>query len=175
MDVVDHAQDALLKTTVVEESGLWRVHLLAPMPISARALWPWITEPELLARWSPAVPDRPLLSVGRAQVSENPTEPRVDGSVLEVRAPDLLVHRWGSGTLRWEIEGTDGGSILRLEQELDDETMITSLAAGWHLCLAVLASNAGGHRTPRIVGQDSLRHGWGELQRRYAALLGEQS
>lgn len=141
------------------------VHMRLALPGQQQPIWRHLTEPELLATWSPVVPDRPLTSVGPALSRENPDEEPVAADVLEVHAPTLLIHRWGEDTVQWRIDGT----TLELTMQLAAPEHAPMYLAGWQVCLAVLASRLDGNDQPRIVGYDALDHGWEELRAFYAA------
>src|SRR5262245_59434325 len=135
----------------------------------SKRVWPYLTEPGLLARWSPVVPDRALASVGPAASREAPGQDPVDAEVLLSDPPRELVHRWGGHLLRWTLAPTPTGSRLTLEHTFDEPSGHGSYGAGWHLCLAVLVLVLDGHRVERVVGRRALDYGWAELNDRYAA------
>lgn len=132
-------------------------------------VWRMLTEPDLLARWSPIVPDRPFTIVGPARSRENPGDESVDAEVLEVDPPRLLVHRWGSDTLRWSVSADGAGSILQLQQRSADRAYAASLAGGWQVCFGTLAAIGDGTERERVVGQRAMDYGWQELHDRYQA------
>ena len=59
---------------------------------SPAEVWAHLTDPALLARWSPIVPDRPLDSVGAAESRENPGDDPVD--VERVVGADAMEVGW---------------------------------------------------------------------------------
>ncbi|WP_420175040.1 SRPBCC domain-containing protein [Luteococcus sp. OSA5] len=139
------------------------------LPAGQQKVWERLTVPQELASWSPVVPNRPLTSCGPATSAENPSDEPVDASVLDVREPWFLQHRWGSHILTWALAPAGEGTQLNLVDELDDPGMAPQQAAGWALCLAVLEDQLSGQATARCVGQDALEHGWAELRDDYAA------
>lgn len=140
-----------------------------PLTEPTAVAWQWITDPELLAQWSPIVPDRPLTGTGAATARETPDAEPNDAEVLLADAPDELVHRWGPTTVRWTLTASDAGSILAIEQKLgpDELDQAAMMAAGWHLCFAVLTARLDGREIPRVVGHESVNYGWNELNDRY--------
>ena len=82
-------------------------------------VWPMLTEPERLARWSPFVPDRTIEATGPATARENPGDPPREAEVLTFDPPHELVHRYGDDVLRWTLVAEDDGTLLTLEQTLD--------------------------------------------------------
>lgn len=111
------------------------VHMRLALPGEAGPIWEHLTDPALLANWSPVVPDRPLTSVGPALSRENPSDEPVAADVLEVSAPTTLTHHWGKDTLEWHLEGT----TLELTMRLAAPEHAPMYLAGWQVCLAVLA------------------------------------
>jgi uncharacterized protein YndB with AHSA1/START domain len=85
-------------------------------------VWPWLTDPDRLRRWSPIVPDQPLDSVGGRQVRENPGDDPVVGDVIAVDPPHELVHHWGDDVVRWRLSPTATGCLLTLEQSMRDRS-----------------------------------------------------
>lgn len=133
-------------------------------------LWRMLTEPSELARWSPAVPDRPLTSIGPASCRENPGDDPVDAEVLVANAPRELVHRWGGHVLRWTVTPQGDGALLELRQTFDDRTFAAMLAAGWQVCFGRLAAEDGTERE-RPTGERALAYRWEELRDNYEAEL----
>lgn len=134
-------------------------------------VWQHLTQPDLLAQWSPVVPDRPLDTAGPATSRENPGDEPVDATVHEARGPWFLEHSWGPERLTWQLAPSGDGTQVNLVHELSDPDQLASMAAGWHLCLTVLASRLDGRDTTRCVGGDALAHGWEMLRERYAQLF----
>jgi uncharacterized protein YndB with AHSA1/START domain len=147
--------------------------LAHPLTEPAAVVWQWITAPELLAQWSPIVPDRPLTTTGTATARETPDAEPNDADVLLADAPHELVHRWGPTTVRWTLAASDAGCVLTLEQQLAPDALdqASMMAAGWHLCFAVLTARLDGRDIPRVVGHESLNYGWNELNDRYERAL----
>ena len=78
-------------------------------------VWPMLTEPDRLARWSPFVPDRTIDATGPATARENPGDPPREAEVLTFDPPHELVHRYGDDVLRWTLVAEDDGTLLTLE------------------------------------------------------------
>lgn len=163
--------DATLATTQ-GEAVLTMVHEL---PSTPEQTWALITDPQLAATWSPVVGDRPLDTVGPATSRENADDEPVDAEVLVAEPPRELVHRWGADQLRWSVAVHERGSRLTLRQVLEDPTQASSLAAGWHLCLAGLEARGAGHDVSRPVGTEAARrYGWDQLRDGYDVLFAQQ-
>ncbi|HEY2286273.1 MAG TPA: SRPBCC family protein [Streptosporangiaceae bacterium] len=163
----DPAQAAL-----TEADGRWVLTMTRELAHPPERVWPMLTQPEQLSRWSPVVPDRPLTSPGPALARENPGDPAVDVTVVSCDPPRELVHHWGGHLLRWVVTPVAGGSRLTLEQTFDQPADAAMYAAGWHLCLAVLILAGRGPDVDRIVGERARDFGWAQLRDRYQASLG---
>jgi uncharacterized protein YndB with AHSA1/START domain len=145
----------------------WVLHLSREFDQDVDRLWKKLTEPDELASWSPIVPDRPLISAGPATARETLESDPVDVEVLVADRPRELVHRWGPQLLRWTLQPTPGGSRLTLEHTFEPEGMAATFAAGWHICLAVLAAVLDGNDVERVVGQRATDYGWRALEAAY--------
>ena len=157
--------------TVAATDGGWTLTMSREFAHPASRVWEMITRPELLQQWSPVVPDRPLTYAGPATSRETPASAPVDAEVLASEAPQLLVHRWGSHTLRWTITPTKQGCRLMLQHLFPNPDERGMYAAGWHICLAVLDVVIGGRSVERVVGARAGDYGWAGLRQEYDALL----
>lgn len=170
-ETIARAIDAPLEARLEADEGRPTLVVRRLLPYDAARLWHLLTDPDLLARWSPIVPSRPLTSPGPATSRENPGDGPVDAEVVSADPPRLLVHHWGDDLLRWTITPAGEGSTLELRQSLADPPVASSLASGWRICLGVLAATADGGDHERVVGQRALDYGWQELRDRYDAEL----
>ena len=161
-----------LQGTLENRDGTWVLTMTREFAHPVEAVWPWLTDPDRLRRWSPIVPDRPFDGVGARQVRENPGDQPVAGDVIAVDPPRELVHRWGEDVVRWRLAATATGCLLTLEQSMAQRDPAAMNAAGWHLCLDVLQGSLSGAAPPRVVGEAALDHGWRSLRDDYADLLG---
>jgi uncharacterized protein YndB with AHSA1/START domain len=156
--------------------GRTTVILTRDLPTGRDSVWRMLTEPKLLAQWSPFTADRDLSQVGRCILrmlgGDGDVGADIPSVVLVADAPTLLEHSWAGDMLAWHITTVGATSRLTVSQTLEDETMASAIAAGWHLCLDVAASILDGHPTPPIRGMAAMKHGWRELNERYAVALG---
>lgn len=143
------------------------VILEADLSGTAEQIWAHLTDPELLATWSPIVPERPLTEVGPVLSRENPGDDPVAVDVLATAGGHALTHRWGDDTLEWLVDE----ARLTLLMKLTAPKHAPIYIAGWQVCLAVLDARLAGIDQARIVGMEALEHGWEELRERYAAEL----
>lgn len=135
---------------------------------TAEQIWAHLTDPELLATWSPIVPERALTEPGPVLSRENPGEDPVSADVLATAGEHALSHRWGDDLLEWLVDE----ARVTLLMKLAEPQQAPSSIAGWQVCLAVLDARLDGVDQARIVGRDALEHGWTQLRDRYAEELG---
>lgn len=155
-----------------DHEGRWVLTMSRDLSHPPEMVWQWLVDPDKLRQWSPAIPDRPLDSVGAARVQETAADPVLDGEVLTVNPPHELIHRWGpDDTLRWRIEPTQKGCRLTLEHSMSDRGNASGNAGGWHICLDTLILAIDGTPRGRVVGLDAMTHDWQSLNDRYAAML----
>lgn len=166
-EIAAHETDAVLR----EVGGRWVLTMTRELRHPVERVWPMLTEPGQLGRWSPVVPDRALTSVGPAIARETAERAGVDAEVLVCDPPRELVHRWGAQLLRWCLLPAQGGCRLTLEHTFDRRAEVGMYGAGWHLCLAVLVAVLDGHAVERVVGPRASEHGWEGLRDRYDAQL----
>lgn len=136
---------------------------------SPAEVWAHLTDPALLAQWSPIVPDRPLDTVGPAASRENPADGPVDATVITADAPHHLSHRWGPGLVTWTLVERPGGCTLGIGQDFATDAEAAMTAAGWHVCFAVLSLRLRGVDVERVVGADAMEVGWEDLSAQYSA------
>jgi len=171
------AADDLLPLALTDDPEGPTLAIRTSLRGSPADVWPWIVEPQKLRLWSPSVPNRVLDSPGPATAFESPDGETVDGEVISADPPHELVHRWATSVLRWTLaaasEDDADDTVLVLEHKLEPSAadQAPMMAAGWHLCLAVLGQHLAGHPVDRVVGEDALLYGWPELNERYTRLL----
>ena len=140
------------------------------------SVWRMLTVPDSLEKWAPFTADRDLSQVGRCVLrmlgGDGDIGADIPSVVLVADSPALLEHSWASDMLAWNIATVGAASRLTLHQTLEDETMVSAIAAGWHLCLDVAASILAGSPTQPVRGVAAMEHGWRELNERYATALG---
>lgn len=172
-EVVAEAIRAPIEALLELDGGAWTLVMRREFPQSPARLWAMLTEPELLGRWSPVIPDRPLTSVGPASCVEHPGEAPRDAEVLAVDPPRTLVHRWGSDVLSWTVSERSGGSLLELRQSVAERAAASMYAAGWRVCLGRLGvEDEQGSPRERVVGMRAMDYGWAALRDAYEVELG---
>ncbi|MCH8614314.1 SRPBCC family protein [Arsenicicoccus dermatophilus] len=173
--LIGYVESRTVDATLTTAEGVPTLTMVHELPVGPEDAWELLVDPALSATWSPVVGDRRLDAAGPATSRERPDEEPVDAEVLTAEPPRELVHRWGGDVLRWSITSREHGSRITLRQELADPTRASSLAAGWHLCLAGLEARAAGHDVSRPVGQEAARHyGWAQLRDGYDVVFANQ-
>ena len=110
-------------------------------------VWRAITEPEHLSAWFPDTIVVEEWAVGAPLRFEHP-DFQFDGEVLAYEPPTLLEFRWGTDTIRLEVEAEGDGTKLTLLDTIDELGKAARDAAGWHACLDQLEAHLAGERGP---------------------------
>jgi uncharacterized protein YndB with AHSA1/START domain len=154
--------------------GPWTLVFVRYLNHRPAQVWAALTEPDQLREWAPFNADRSLASIGRATLTvvDGETEVRLDGAVRRAEEPTLLEYVWGDELLRWELSPTDTGTQLTLHHTTARRSGVPMMAAGWHLCLDVMAHLLDGEPIGPIRGRDALEFGWQRLHDAYADRLG---
>lgn len=165
---VDPAYDGILETT--PEGGVIRFERNLPYDIDQ--VWDAITTPERLAEWwmpMDAVVKVDLREGGEMVfevASDEPFTMRL--AVIRVDPPVLLEHAHvdEGSFMRWELEATNGGTIVRLSHFVRDVpgAVERCYVVGLHTSLSRLAPAIEGSPVPWDWEQ------FAESQARYAAL-----
>ncbi|GHJ48128.1 hypothetical protein Cs7R123_54700 [Catellatospora sp. TT07R-123] len=152
----------------------WTLALVRELPHPPRTVWAALTDPEQINRWAPYDADRDLGTTGGAVLTMVDGDQRHDlpAEVRRAEPPVLLAHTWGEDGLRWELAAAAAGTRLTLRHTTADRDWLPQVAAGWHLCLDVLARLLDGEPVQPIRGQSAMDHGWPALRDAYAATLG---
>jgi uncharacterized protein YndB with AHSA1/START domain len=120
-------------------------------------VWRVITEPSELKHWFPAEIETDGGLAAGAAVRFVMDESGVDvttGEVLECDPPKVLVLRWDTDVLRFEIVADGNGSRLYFSHTLGgggtwgDEKFAAQHAAGWDSCLDALDARLDGREPP---------------------------
>ncbi|WP_165822546.1 SRPBCC family protein [Paenibacillus montanisoli] len=154
--------------------GEWVLILQRTLEHPIENVWAALTESEQLPAWGPFAVDRDLTSTGPVALSHvNHAEENESrqGEVLTVQAPHLLIFKWGSDILRWELSSNEGKTVLILRHRFTDYAMASSMAAGWTLCLKGLTGILEGRQMPSMAGSNAYLYGWQELNDKYKILF----
>ena len=161
---------------VRKDGDSWTLVLVRQLRHPPATVWRALTEPAQLREWAPFDSDRNLASVGPMTLSTvGAPQPVISKSeVTRAEAPHLLEYRWGDNDMRWQLEPSDGGTRLTLWHNID-RRYVAMGAAGWHICLDVLARLVDGEPLGRIVGADAMKFEWPRLHAEYAKRFGIES
>jgi uncharacterized protein YndB with AHSA1/START domain len=158
---------------VRKDGDNWTLVLVRELRHPPAKVWQALTDPAQLREWAPFDADRSLASIGPVKLSTvgMPTPIVSETKVTRADAPNLLEYRWGDNDLRWQLEPSGGGTRLTLWHNID-RRYISMGAAGWHICLDVLARLVDGDPLGRIVGSEAMKFEWQRLHAEYAARFG---
>jgi uncharacterized protein YndB with AHSA1/START domain len=172
---------SLAPVSLVEADGRSTVVFERDFGHPQARVWEVLTRRDELLLWAPHTVDHDITSVGKvvftmlgdvAQGDEAVPDIDVPGAVLVCDAPNLLEHSWVNDALAWHLKPSAAGTRLTLRHTLSDASMASAVAAGWHLCLDVADAVLSGHPTPPVRGMEAMKHGWNNLNSRYASEFG---
>jgi len=138
------------------------------LPHPPARVWAAITEPEHLKAWFPDTIVVDEWVVGAPLRFEHP-DFQFDGEVLAVEPPSLLEFRWGTDTIRLEVEPDGDGTKLTLLDTIDELGKAARDAAGWHACLDQLEAHLGGTPAPEQMET------WREVHPGYVEAFGPEA
>jgi uncharacterized protein YndB with AHSA1/START domain len=152
---------------VITEAGAIRFERLLPGPIER--VWEYLTMPEKRRLW---LADGPMdLREGGemelvwrngelARPDETPPEKyaafsgehRMQGRIIRVEPPRLLVHSWDEeAEVEYRLEERGDQVLLTLiNRKLPNRAAVVDVAGGWHTHLEVLAARLEGRERPRF-------------------------
>src|SRR3954471_14274917 len=153
-----YAPGAASGAEVRKDGEKWTLVLVRELAHPPAKVWKALTEPEHLREWAPFDADRNLGAVGAATLTTvgAPTPQISETRIKHADAPRLLEFDWGGQDIRWELEpAAGGGTRLTLWHNID-RRFIAMGAAGWHICLDVMARALDGKPIGRMVGMEVM-------------------
>lgn len=145
----------------------WTLVVARELRHAPEKVWTALTDPEHLREWAPFDADRNLADVGPVSLATAGTPQVAVCAVTHAEAPRLLEFTWGGNRLRWELVRRDSGTRLTLWHHID-RRYIAWGAAGWHICLDVLARLLDGDPIGRMAGPGVAAFaGWQRLVSEY--------
>lgn len=159
---------------VRKEGDRWTLVLVRDLRHPPSKVWEALTEPAHLREWAPFDADRSLATAGPVTLSTVGLDtPQVSRTTIRrAEPPTLLEYNWGGNDIRWALEPVGEGTRLTLWHNID-RRFISMGAAGWHICLDVLAMFLAGDPIGRIVGADAMKFAeWRRLNAEYASQFG---
>ncbi|HEX2809726.1 MAG TPA: SRPBCC domain-containing protein [Kineosporiaceae bacterium] len=153
--------------------GAWALVLVRCMRHSPEAVWSALTDPVLLRRWAPNVPDRNLGSVGPATVTLRAGCRSVDLAARVTRADPgrSLECTWAEDHLLWDLSPVASGTRLTLEHTFLERAWAPEIAAGWHVHLDSAERVLDRHTARAICRTEPPSYRWHELVYDYGELL----
>lgn len=160
--------------TAERTDGGTRLHFERRLRHSPDKVWRAITESEHLRHWMPCdivgerragaalqLPFWPEVAAKYAM-----EQPVLPGELLQWDPPRVFAWRWDTETLRFDLEPTDEGTLLRLTTVVGDQPPAWSAAAGYHACLGSLVALLDGAVLGTVADLDPS-----PLEARYRALI----
>jgi len=161
-----------------KEGELWTLILVRELRHAPEKVWQALTDPEHLREWAPFDADGSLATAGTTVklTAVGAAKPYVSQTtVTRAEAPRLLEYNWGGGDIRWELEPLGGGTRLTLWADIN-RRFIAMGAAGWHICIDVMALRLRGTPIRRWAGGEAMKFGgWQRLTAEYAKLFGVET
>ena len=153
--------------------GQWTLVFVRELRHPPEKVWSALTEPDRLDQWAPFAAARDLSHTGAVTLTmvDGPDRTDLDATVRRAERPVLLEYTWGADLLRWDLEPVGDGTRLTLRHTFADRDGAPMYAAGWHICVAVLARLLDGHPVGVIRGRDAMAYGWDDLRAAYDKLL----
>jgi len=145
----------------------WRLRFTRELAHPVDLVWRALTETEHLNAWFP-MRVRGAWAEGATLTFADPQGrgPEFTGRVLACRPPSLLEFGWGPGVLRIELRAHGDDTTLTLLDTLGELGTATRDAAGWHVCLDLLAVHLDGRGT-------AVK--WTEVHPGYVAAFGPEA
>lgn len=146
----------------------WQLRFRRRLPHAPEKVWSAITEPEHLRAWFPQrVVGEWVVGAPLRFESEYGD---FDGEVLACEPRSLLQFRWGTDTIRLEIEPDGDGCMLTLIDTIAELGKAARDGAGWHVCLDALEHDLAG-TTPSAASGER----WRAVHRGYVENFGPEA
>lgn len=108
-------------------------------PVHPQQLWPWVSDPELTARWiGPWEGDPSTGTVELTMIAEHDA-PASPVQIVRCEPPHTLLLSMGSPEQAWPVglhlEPAEQGCTITLTQPCDDPEMAAAIGPGWEYYL----------------------------------------
>lgn len=161
---------------VRKDGEKWTLILVRELRHPPEKVWQALTDPAQLREWAPFEADGSLGAEGstvKLTTVGTPAPHISETKVTRADAPKVLEFNWGNQDIRWELEGSGGGTRLTLWHNID-RRYISMGAAGWHICFDVLDRLLSGNPLGRMVAGDAMKFGgWQRLHAEYTKQFSE--
>src|SRR5205809_7580586 len=110
------------RAQIQKDGEKWTLILVRELRHAPEKVWQALTDPAHLREWAPFDADRSLGAVGTRVKLTTVGAPKLhvtETTVTRADAPKVLEYNWGGGDVRWELEGTGGGTRLTLWSDID--------------------------------------------------------
>lgn len=162
---------------VLEEAdGRWRLRFVRRLPHPPGKVWKALTREEHLSAWFPTTIEGELRPGAALTFRFRGEEaPPVQGEMIACEPPRVLEFTWDdeSGDAersRFELAPDGDGCVLTFVTTYDQVGKSARDAAGWHVCLDLLARHLAGREPP-----ESPHERWAPLNRRYTERFGPEA
>lgn len=147
----------------------WTLILVRQLRHSPEKVWQALTDPAHLREWAPFDAQGSLDAVGSTvMLTWVGTSQAMPTKVVRADAYKVLEYN----DIRWELEGSAGGTRLTLWHNID-RRFIAMGAAGWHICFDALDRLLAGDPMARIAGPGAMKFGgFQRLHAEYAKQFG---
>jgi uncharacterized protein YndB with AHSA1/START domain len=160
--------------TLEPAGDLWTLVFVRELRHSPDTVWQALTDPAELDQWAPFRAAADLAKPGDTTLTmiDGDTTMDMPATVLVADPPTLLEYTWGDDRLCWTLEPSGTGTRLILRHTLATPGMEAMVAAGWQICVAVLARLLDGDPVGVIRGSDATAYGFERLRDGYAQRFG---
>lgn len=127
----------------LEQAGqAWRLRFTRELAHPVDLVWRAVTETEHLNAWFPMRIRGDWVAGGPLTFADPEGRgPEFTGQVLACQPPSLLEFSWGPDVLRLELRAHGAGTTLTLLDTFEELGKAARDAAGWHVCLGLLAGH----------------------------------
>jgi uncharacterized protein YndB with AHSA1/START domain len=151
--------------------GEVRLRFTRLLPHPPAKVWRALTEPQHLQVWFPTTVDGDLVPGAPLRFGFRDMQlPDFDGTMLAFDPPKLLELIWGDERLRFELAPHETGTLLIFTASLTELGRAARDAAGWHVCLDLLAYGLRGEPTGWAQHER-----WRTVHREYVVRFGPEA
>jgi uncharacterized protein YndB with AHSA1/START domain len=153
---------------VRKDGETWALVLVKDLRHPPEKVWRALTEPAHLREWAPFDASSDLGKVGTVEITWVGAPAPTEARITRADPPKALEYESAGNTMRWELDGRDGGTHLTLWAVID-RRFISMGAAGWHIAFDVLQRLLDGAPIGRFAGGAAMQFdGWQRLNAEYA-------
>lgn len=126
--------------TIQKQQNNYVAKFKRPLSHSVDAVWAVLTENGKLQRWMSNLEIIDLQKNGKIHFNMNDgTEAFEEITITDYAEQEVLEFAWGQDSVRFELTTTSDGSLLVLQETINEFTNHKPKdLAGWHICLELL-------------------------------------